>query len=162
MASYNKITIVGNLGRDPEMRYTATGKPVTNFSVAVSKKRKNEHGELLETTTWFRCVAWERTAEVCNEYLTKGSQVLVEGEMVQRDYTDREGNKREAWEVQVREMVMLGSKGDRQAQEAQEAPAAPPPARAAAPRPERVPAQPARPAARNAPQPVDDYEEIPF
>ena len=78
---YQQMTIVGNLGSDPEMRYTATGVPVTSFSVAVSRSWTNQQGERQEKTTWFRVSAWEKLAELCSQYLTKGRQVLVVGEI---------------------------------------------------------------------------------
>jgi len=78
---YQKIIIVGNLGREPEMRYTPSGKPVTSFSVATSRRWTDQEGQHQEKTTWFRVSAWDRLAETCNQYLVKGQQVLVEGEL---------------------------------------------------------------------------------
>jgi single-strand DNA-binding protein len=79
--TYQSITIVGNLGRDPEMRYTPSGQPVTNFNVATNRQYKAKDGTDVKETTWFRVTTWARTAEVCNQYLKQGSQVLVEGRL---------------------------------------------------------------------------------
>src|SRR5262245_26918892 len=89
--SFNKITIVGYLGRDPELRYTPQGTAVCNFSVATTEKRRNARGETEEHTIWFRVAAWGRQAEVAAEYLAKGRQVYVEGRLRLEEYTDREG-----------------------------------------------------------------------
>src|SRR5215510_2152514 len=89
--SFNKITIVGYLGRDPELRYTPQGTAVCNFSVATTEKRRNARGETEEHTIWFRVTAWGRQAEVANEYLAKGRQVYVDGRLRLEEYTDREG-----------------------------------------------------------------------
>ena len=78
---YQQITLIGNLGRDPEMRYTPSGVPVTNFSIAVSRSWTGNDGQRQEKTVWFRVAAWQRQAETCNQYLTKGQRVLVVGEM---------------------------------------------------------------------------------
>src|SRR5262245_41837745 len=107
MSSFNKIIIVGYLGRDPELKYTQQGDAVCNFSVATTEKRKNNRGEAEDLTTWFRVTAWKRTAEVCGEYLHKGSQVYLEGRLVQREYTDRDGNKRQSLEVNATEVQFL-------------------------------------------------------
>jgi single-strand DNA-binding protein len=112
----NKIMLIGNLGRDPEMSYTPTGKAVTKFSLAVSRRwRDRESGEQREETTWFNVVAWDRLAETCNSYLHKGSKVFIEGRMTSRKYTDKEGVERTVWDVQAFEMQMLDTKGAGQA-----------------------------------------------
>jgi single-strand DNA-binding protein len=103
----NKIMIIGNLGRDPEMSYTPAGKAVTKFSLAVTRRGKDANGERKDDTTWFNVVAWERLGETCNTYLHKGSKVYVEGRMISREYTDKDGNKRTAWEVTATDMEML-------------------------------------------------------
>src|SRR5262245_54442705 len=97
--SFNTITIVGYLGRDPELRYTPQGTAVCNFSVATTEKRKNARGEMEEHTIWFRVTTWGRQAEVANEYLAKGRQVYVEGRLRLEEYTDREGFLRTSAEV---------------------------------------------------------------
>jgi single-strand DNA-binding protein len=108
----NKIMLIGNLGKDPEMSYTPAGKPWTKFSLAVNRRwRDRESGEQREETTWFNIVAWDRLAETCNSYLHKGSKVFIEGRMTSRKYTDKEGQERTIWEVQAFEMQMLDTKG---------------------------------------------------
>lgn len=120
MSSFNKIIIVGFLGRDPELKYTPSGTAVCKFSIATTEKRKKE-GEENEVTTWFRCTAWGRQAEVAQEYLAKGSKVYVEGQLRQEEFIDREGGARASLEVTVRELQFLSSKkeGDSQQQETQ-------------------------------------------
>ena len=116
MASFNKITIVGYLGRDPELRYTPSGTAVCDFSVATTErkpKRDGEEGE--EITTWFRVNMWGRQAELANQYLQKGRLVYVEGRLSQREYTDRDGNKRTSLDVHGTDMRFIGSRGDEMA-----------------------------------------------
>jgi single-strand DNA-binding protein len=103
--SFNKITIVGYLGRDPELRYTPQGTALCKMSIATTEKRKNVTGEMEEHTTWFRVTAWGRQAELANEYLAKGRQVYVEGRLRLEEYTDREGQKRFSAEVSAAEVV---------------------------------------------------------
>jgi single-strand DNA-binding protein len=108
----NKIMLIGNLGKDPDMSYTPAGKAVTKFSLAVNRRSKDrETGERREETTWFNIVGWDQLAETMNTYLHKGSKVYIEGRMTSRDYTDKEGNKRTAWEVTASDMQMLDTKG---------------------------------------------------
>src|SRR5690348_10468208 len=96
----NKIMLIGNLGRDPEMSYTPSGSAVTKFSVAVNRRSKDRQtGENRDETTWFNVVAWERLAETCNQYLHKGSKVYLEGRMTSRKYTDKDGIERTVWDV---------------------------------------------------------------
>lgn len=116
MASYNKITIIGHLGRDPELRYTPQGTPVCDFSVATSEKRKDQAGEGNEITTWFRISVWGKLGELANQYLSKGRQVYIEGRLRQEDYTDRDGNKRTSLKVSATEVQFLGSRPDESAQ----------------------------------------------
>ena len=106
----NRVQIIGNLGRDPEMRFTQGGTPVTNFSVAVSRSWQSRDGELREETEWFRVVAWTRLAEIANEYLRRGSKVYVEGRLATRTWQDREGNDRTTTELVAQEMIMLGGR----------------------------------------------------
>ena len=105
----NKIIVIGNLGRDPEMRYTPNGQMVTSFSVA-SSRRYTTNGEQREETEWFNCSAWGRMAETCNSYLTKGQQVYVEGRLRSRSYQGNDGQTRFSLDVFVTEMQMLGSR----------------------------------------------------
>ena len=106
----NKVMIIGNLGKDPEMKYTPQGTPITTFSVAVSRTRKSSDGQVIDETEWFRVVAWERLAETCNEYLRKGSKVYVEGRLQTRKYTGQDGQERQIVEVVAQEMQMLDSR----------------------------------------------------
>ena len=112
MSSFNKITIVGYLGRDPELRYTPQGTAVCNISIATTEKRKNVEGEYEDHTTWFRVTLWNRQAELANEYLAKGRQVYIEGRLRQEEYTDREGNRRTSLVVTATEMQFLGRRDD--------------------------------------------------
>jgi single-strand DNA-binding protein len=112
MASFNRITIVGYLGRDPELRYTPDGTPVCDFSVATTERRKDKTGEMQDITTWFRVTVWRRQAELAGQYLTKGKQVYVEGRLIQREYQDRDGNTRYSLEVTASDVQFLGSRGD--------------------------------------------------
>jgi single-strand DNA-binding protein len=107
--SFNKIIIVGNLGRDPELRYTPQGDAVCNFSVAVNDKRRDKTGELQDTTTWFRITLWRRQAENASKYLTKGSPIYVEGRLKVEEWTDRDGKNRYTLEVQATDMQFIGS-----------------------------------------------------
>lgn len=114
--SFNKIIIVGNLGRDPELRYTPQGDAVCNFSVAVNEKRRDKSGELQDTTTWFRVTLWRRQAENASKYLAKGSPIYIEGRLHVEEWTDRDGNNRYTLEVSATDMQFLGSRagGDEQ------------------------------------------------
>ncbi len=106
----NKLLIIGHLGRDPEMRYTPSGKPVTTFSVATSRTWHSDDGERHEDTEWFNVVAWGGLAEICNQHLRKGMQVYVEGRLQTRRWEDAEGNKHFTTELVAKEMIMLGEK----------------------------------------------------
>jgi len=110
--SFNKITIVGYLGRDPELRYTPQGTALCKMSIATTEKRKNVAGEMEEHTTWFRVTAWGRQAELANEYLAKGRQVYIEGRLRLEEYTDREGQKRFSAEVSANEIQFLGHRAE--------------------------------------------------
>jgi len=112
MASFNKITIVGYLGRDPELRYTPDGTPVCDFSVATTERRKDKSGEPQDITTWFRVTAWRRLAEIAGQYLTKGKQVYVEGRLTQREWQDRDGATRYSLDVNATDLHFLGARGD--------------------------------------------------
>ena len=108
----NKLMIIGHLGRDPEMRYTPSGKPVTTFTVATSRTWHSADGERHEDTEWFNVVAWGGLAEICNQHLHKGMQVYVEGRLQTRRWEDAEGNKHFTTELVAKEMIMLGEKKD--------------------------------------------------
>ena len=112
MASFNKIIIVGYLGRDPEIRYTPQGDAVCNFSVATTERRKNQFDDYEDQTTWFRVTVWRRQAELANQYLHKGKQVYIEGKLRQAEYTDRDGNRRTTLEVTASDIQFLGKAGD--------------------------------------------------
>ena len=138
---YHKVIIVGNLGRDPVMRYTPDGTPVTNFSVATNRRWTNADGSQGEETVWFRVTAWRRMAEVCNQYLQKGRQVLVEGQLKPdnatggpRVWTGNDGVARASYEVTALAVKFLGGRGE-----------APPPGMPGGPE-----------------EPPDEGEEIPF
>jgi single-strand DNA-binding protein len=107
----NKIMLIGNLGREPEMTYTSSGKAVTKFSLAVSRRMKDpDSGDNREETTWFTVIAWERLAETCSTYLHKGSKAFIEGRMTSRKYTNKDGIEVTAWEVVASNMEMLDPK----------------------------------------------------
>lgn len=178
----NKVQLTGHLGADPEMRYTAQGSAVTTFRVASNRSWKDREGGAHEETEWFRIVAWDKLGEICNQYLTKGTRVYVEGRLQTRKYTDRDGQERYATEVIAQDMIILSARGERGVVpedagdfgEPEDAPASPPaPARRAptpapatggrspvpAPAPSRAPA---RAPARNQPQPIENDDDIPF
>ncbi len=106
----NKVMIIGHLGRDPEMRYTPSGRPVTTFSVGTSRTWLSSDGERHEETEWFNVVAWGSLAEICNQHLRKGQQVYVEGRLQTRRWDDADGRKHYTTELVAREMIMLGER----------------------------------------------------
>ncbi|PLX75822.1 MAG: single-stranded DNA-binding protein [Desulfuromonas sp.] len=110
--SINKVILVGNLGKDPELRYTSSGTAVVTFSLATSERFKDRNGEQQEKTEWHNIVAWRNLAEICGKYLHKGKQVYLEGKIQTRSYDDRDGNKRYITEIVADQMQMLGSKND--------------------------------------------------
>jgi single-strand DNA-binding protein len=111
--SVNKVILIGRLGRDPELKYTASGVPFCRFSIATDDVWNDKgSGERQERTEWHNIVAWDRLAEICNQYLTKGKQVYIEGSLQTREWDDQEGNKRKTTEVRARDMVMLSSGGE--------------------------------------------------
>jgi single-strand DNA-binding protein len=111
--SFNKITIVGYLGKNPDLRYTPQGIAVCNINVATTEKRKDPRtGEPQDITTWFRVTLWRRLAEIANQYLAKGKQVYVEGRLRQEEYTDRDGVKRTSLAVDASDLHFVGTKGD--------------------------------------------------
>jgi single-strand DNA-binding protein len=113
MASVNKVILIGNLGRDPDLRYTTSGTAVANFTMATTDKWSDPSGEKKERTEWHRIVVWGKQAEICGEYLRKGKQVYVEGSLQTREWTDREGHKRYTTEVRAQRFQMLGRADDR-------------------------------------------------
>jgi single-strand DNA-binding protein len=108
----NKVMLIGNVGKDPEMTYTPNGNAVTRFTLATNRRWKDKTtGEMKEETTWFNIVAWERLAETCSQYVHKGSKLFVEGRFTSRDYTDKDNVQRRIFEVIINDMEMLDSKG---------------------------------------------------
>lgn len=179
----NKVQLTGYLGADPEMRYTAQGSAVTTFRVASGRSWKDRDGNAHDDTEWFRIVAWDKLGEICNQYLTKGTRVYVEGRLQTRKWTDRDGQDRYTSEVIAQDMIILSSRGERASVpesepdfgEPEDAPAPPPstPARrapaaavgggnggraASTPAPARAPAR----GGRNQPQPIESDDDIPF
>ena len=113
MSSFNKVAIVGYLGRDPELRYTADGAPVCNFSVATTERRRDKSGEPQELTTWFQVALFGRQAENVKEYLSKGSHVWLEGSLTVNQWTDRDGARRVNLEVRGSEIKFLSGSGEK-------------------------------------------------
>ncbi|MDJ0868528.1 MAG: single-stranded DNA-binding protein [Myxococcota bacterium] len=108
MAGVNKVILIGNLGRDPELRYTKNGQAVANFSLATSEQWNSRDGQREERTEWHRIVAWAKTAELCAQYLSKGRTVYIEGQLRTRDWEDKEGNKRQTTEIHAQTVQFLG------------------------------------------------------
>ena len=108
----NKAIILGNLGRDPELRYTQNGTAVANFSIATTERWNDRDGQRQEHTEWHRVVAWGKLAEICGQYLTKGKQIYIEGSIRTRQWEDRDGNTRYTTEIRANNMLMLGRAGD--------------------------------------------------
>jgi len=116
MRGVNKVILIGNLGKDPEVRYTSSGQAVANFPIATTEVSTNKEGNKQEYTEWHRIVAWGRLAEICGEYLTKGKPVYIEGSIRTRSWEDKSGNTRWTTEIVARNMQMLGSAGDNSSQ----------------------------------------------
>jgi len=112
MAGVNKVILVGNLGSDPQVRYTPGGQAVANFNIATSERFNNKAGEKEERTEWHRIVAWGKLAEICQQYLKKGKQVYIEGRLQTRQWEDQQGQKRQTTEIVAQNMQMLGRVGD--------------------------------------------------
>ncbi|HEX8775037.1 MAG TPA: single-stranded DNA-binding protein [Pyrinomonadaceae bacterium] len=147
--SFNKIILVGNLGRDPELRYTPQGTPVCSFSVATNEKRKDRAGEMQDFTTWFRVTLWGRQAETASQYLTKGRPIYVEGRLRLEEWTDKDGKQRYTLEVHATDMQFIGGgRGD-------EAPAGTGPAQGSTGRPSSS-------GDRQPPEPDLSDDDIPF
>ena len=109
MSSVNKVILIGNLGRDPEIKYTPSGDPVCNFSIATSESWTDKGGTRQERAEWHNIVVWRKLAEICQRYLTKGSKVYIEGRIQSREYDAKDGSKRRVTEIVAVQMVMLGS-----------------------------------------------------
>ena len=108
----NKVQLIGNLGNAPEVKTIESGKKLARFSVATNESYRNATGEKVTETTWHNLVAWGKVADIAEKYLTKGSEVAIEGKLINRSYTDKDGNKKYITEVQVNELLMLGSKAE--------------------------------------------------
>jgi single-strand DNA-binding protein len=108
----NKVILIGNLGQDPELRYTGSGTAVCNMRLATNESYKDSDGNMVEKVEWHTVVTWARLAEICGEYLKKGSQVYFEGSLQTRQWEDKEGNTRYTTEVKAREMMMLSGRGE--------------------------------------------------
>ena len=164
----NKVQIIGRLGADPEMKYTPQGSAVTTFSVASGRAWKDTNGQKREETEWFRCVAWDKLAEICNQYLSKGARMYVEGRLKTRKYTDRDGIERYITEVVMIDMIMLDGRSGAAGQGHDDEifgddDEPPPPAAPARPFTGAKPRTSAPPPLRNQPQPISsDLDEIPF
>jgi single-strand DNA-binding protein len=110
--SVNKAILIGRLGKDPELRYTPSGKAVANFTIATNERWTSQDGQKQESTTWHNIVAWGRQAEVIKEYMGKGRQIYIEGRIDNRSYDDKDGNKRYISEVVVQNFQFLGDRGE--------------------------------------------------
>ena len=108
----NKVQLIGNLGNAPEVKTTESGKKLARFSIATNESYRNTKGEKVKETTWHNLVAWGKVAELAEKYLTKGKEIAIEGKLINNSYTDKDGNKKYSTEVQVSEILMLGSKAE--------------------------------------------------
>jgi single-strand DNA-binding protein len=106
----NKVQLIGNLGHAPEVRNTESGKKLVKFSVATNEIYTNSKGEKVKETQWHNLIAWGKVADIAEKYLLKGTEVAIEGKLITRNYTDKEGNKKYVTEIQVNELLLLGSK----------------------------------------------------
>ena len=106
----NKVQLIGNLGNAPEVRNTESGKKLVRFSVATNESYRNARGEKVTETQWHNLIAWGPIADIAEKFLVKGTEICVEGKLVNRNYTDKEGNKKYFTEIQVNELLLLGSK----------------------------------------------------
>ena len=113
----NKVQLIGNLGNAPEVKTTENGKKLCRFSIATNESYRNTQGEKVTETTWHQLIAWGAIAEIAEKYLDKGSEVAIEGKLINRNYTDKEGTKRFVTEIQVNELLLLGSKVSTREQE---------------------------------------------
>ena len=122
MASLNKVMLIGNLGKDPEVRFTASGQAVASFSLATSETYKDKSGEKVEKTEWHNITLWGKLAEIAGEYLSKGKTVYIEGRLQTRKWQDKSGNDRYTTDIVGDKMQMLSAKGERSGGEASQAP----------------------------------------
>ncbi len=106
----NKVQLIGNLGNAPEVRNTESGKKLVRFSIATNESYRNAKGEKVTETQWHNLIAWGKVADIAEKYLTKGSEVAIEGKLMNNNYTDKDGNKKYSTEIQVHELLLLGSK----------------------------------------------------
>ncbi len=169
MASFNKIIIVGYLGRDPEIRYSAQGTAVCDFSLATTEKRKDKTGEMQEVTTWFRVSLFGRQAEIAHQYLAKGRQVYVEGSLSMREYTDQSGATRTSLDVRGSDIQFISPMSEGEPQAAAARASAGDSRTAPANQAKAAPAKPAtnvtemrKPQARPTGKAAFDDDEIPF
>lgn len=160
--------LIGNLGSDPELRYTQSGQPVANFSIATSESYKDNEGNLVEKTEWHKIVVWGKLAEICKQYLKKGRQVYIEGKLQTRSWEDAEQKKHYSTEVVCADMQMLGNReggssngsyADESASSDYERPSRPKPAMTAAPKPKPIEAKAVEATAATADPKKDD---LPF
>ena len=119
MSGVNKVILIGNLGANPELRYTAGQQAVANLRIATTEKWTDKSGQKQEATEWHRVVVWGRQAEICNQYLTKGRQVYIEGSIRTRQWQDQQGQKRFTTEIVARNVQMLGGRGERPPEDAE-------------------------------------------
>ena len=113
MRSLNSVQLIGNLGQDPEVKYMQSGDAVASFSLATSETWKDKaSGEPVEKTEWHRCVAWRKMAEIIGQYAKKGQKLYVEGKLLSRKYTDKDGAERQITEIQVNDVILLSAKGE--------------------------------------------------
>jgi single-strand DNA-binding protein len=108
----NKVQLIGNLGKQPEIKTTDSGKKLVKFSVATNEMYTNSKGEKVKETQWHNLVAWGKLADVAEKYLNKGAEVAIDGKLITKDYTDKDGNKRYITEIQVNELLLLGGKNN--------------------------------------------------
>jgi single-strand DNA-binding protein len=156
--SVNKVILVGNLGRDPEMRYTPSGQPVANFSLATSRGRQDANGNWTDETEWHRIVVWERLAELASQSLHKGSKVYVEGRIQSRKYTDNQGVERTSYDIVANDLTLLDRRTDTESGEWGDTP------REATSRPQRPPQQQRRPQPQGEEETFgsEDMDDVPF
>ncbi len=155
----NKVILVGNLGQDPELRYTNSSTAVCNMRLATNEAYKDSEGNMVDKTEWHSIVAWGRLAEICGEYLKKGAQVYFEGSLQTRSYDDKEGVTKYVTEIKAREMMILGGRGGSEDYNMDQRQAAPAPRKQSAP-PNRGQRPQAAPASDNFEFSPDD--DLPF
>ncbi len=164
--SVNKVILVGNLGKDPELRYTPSGAAVVNFSIATTENYKDRDGNRQANTEWHNIVAWRQLAEICGKYLHKGKQVYIEGKLQTRKWQDRDGNDKYTTEIVADQMQMLGRAGDdnnsNQGDNQQQSYAKPQPQQNQAQPSQAQPQAQGQPGGQQAARPAPVYEEPAF